>query len=135
MLRITPLTNKPLLKNLDQIIQSIDTNISMSMFLQMNIPLIQKQHRRRTSLMSRRHIINTIPNLKIISFPSEHIIQKTVRLTHHNQTLGPIRQTPFLGNMQNASWIRLGNHIRCVSRNYRQEYMLWQVIVEKIPDR
>jgi hypothetical protein len=105
--------DKPLLQNTDQVIQPPDAKIRMRMFLQMHIPLIQKQHRGSASHMSSRHIVNAI--------------------TNHDQIL-TISKTPFTRDMQDARGIRLGQEIGRVPRDDWQEDMAVEMVVDQVLD-
>lgn len=67
MLVLATMTFKPLLEDINQIIQTVNTKIRMSMLAEMTIPLIHEQHRCCTGHMTSCHIINAITNLQMIS--------------------------------------------------------------------
>lgn len=56
-------------------------------------------------------------------------------MSHHNQTLCTIRQSPFPGDMQNARWIGLGKQVRRVPRDDGEKDMAGEVVLDEIPHR
>lgn len=110
------------------------------MFLQMTIPLIQQQDRRRARSMAGSHIVNAIPDLSLrnrqLFVPSvRRVPQPWIQLTHHNQILRPIRQPPLPRNMQNPRRVRLGKQIGRVAGDDGEEDMTGEVILDEILHR
>ena len=110
------------------------------MLAQVTISLIHQQHRRRPRCVTGRHIVNAISDLE----QEERLDLRgstwdcgipIAASTYHDQVLRAVRQPPLSGNVQDASWIGLGQQIGSITSDNGEKDVGGEMVLDEILDR